>query len=190
MFNPFHPQPAPPAFGSHRVIPEKNASILSRLVFTWLSPLLSVGFTRPLEADDLWQLNDFNKSKRNADLIEEHFYRGFEVPKATINTPATATDGALEKESDEKDLKSPSLEQEKPALESKSKKDKKRKKPSLIKSIHATYFKHIWLAGLFKLTGDTLQTTSPLVNKALLNWLTVSFLFAKGGGAGQADSTS
>jgi ATP-binding cassette, subfamily C (CFTR/MRP), member 1 len=190
MFNPFRPQPAPPAFGSHTVIPERNASILSRLVFTWLSPLLSVGFTRPLEADDLWQLNDLNKSKRNADLIEEHFYRGFEVPKASFNISASATDGALEKgteESDEKGLKSQSLEQENPALESK---DKKKKKPSLIKSIHATYFKHIWLAGLFKLTGDTLQTTSPLVNKALLNWLTVSFLFAKGGGAGQADSTS
>lgn len=70
----------------------------------------------------------------------------------------------------------------------KPKESKKKKSPSLIRSIHAIHYKRIWLAGLFKLLGDTLQTTSPLVNKALLNWLTVSFLVAKGGGAGQADS--
>jgi ATP-binding cassette, subfamily C (CFTR/MRP), member 1 len=192
MYNPWHPPPAPPAFGSHTVIPERSASILSRLVFHWLSPLLSVGFTRPLEADDLWQLHDVNKATANADLVEEHFYRGFDVPKAT-STPTPGEDDTTEKETvegDEKDIKSTSPDPEL-GLKSKEKEDKKKKRPSLIRSIHAVYFKHIWLAGAFKLIGDTLQTTSPLVNKALLNWLTISFLHAKyGNNTGQAEGIS
>ena len=187
MYNPLHPPPAPPAFGSHTVIPERRANILSRLVFHWLSPLLSVGFTRPLQEDDLWQLHNLNKSRSNADSLETHFYRDFEVPKA-IDKPDSGIDTQGDTQGEKEDVEtkehsSTSIEEEK----AKSDPKVKQKKPSLVKSIHAVYWKRIWLAGIFKLFGDTLQTVSPLVNKALLNWLTIAFLAAKGGGAGQAD---
>lgn len=171
-YNPFHPPPAPPAFGSHTTIPERYSSIPSKLILAWLSPLLNVGFTRPLEVDDLWQLHEKNQSGSAADLLERHFYKDWEVKRAVDN------DGDIEKGAED------SQNPEKPAAKN------QKKKPSLVRSIHATYYRRIWLAGLFKLLGDTLQTTSPLVNKALLNWLTVAFLFAKGSGAGQADSGS
>ena len=66
--NPFDPPPAPPAFGSGKILPEKSSPlvfyqfkfstharidsvirILSRLIFHWLSPFLEAGFSRPLE---------------------------------------------------------------------------------------------------------------------------------------------
>eukprot|EP01116_Phalansterium_solitarium_P010898 TRINITY_DN263_c0_g2_i2.p1 TRINITY_DN263_c0_g2~~TRINITY_DN263_c0_g2_i2.p1 ORF type:complete len:1470 (+),score=645.31 TRINITY_DN263_c0_g2_i2:96-4505(+) len=36
--------------------PEKNAGFYSKLVFSWLNPLLALGFKRPLETSDLWEL--------------------------------------------------------------------------------------------------------------------------------------
>lgn len=133
--------------------------------------------------DDLWQLHEKNKSGEAADLLEQHFYKGWDVKRALNND-----ERVTEKEKGEAEG-SQSLdhsESEKPSSKKSEKSEKKA--PSLVRSIHATYYRRIWLSGLFKLLGDTLQTTSPLVNKALLNWLTVAFLFAKGTGAGQADS--
>lgn len=67
--NPFSPPPAPPAFGAGKVLPEhksyklslnlhrsslstdETTSPLSRLFFNWLTPFLSVGFSRPLEKE-------------------------------------------------------------------------------------------------------------------------------------------
>jgi hypothetical protein len=66
-----HPAPAPPGFGGKDVVPEARAScvytcasaqqpayapaclgrLISKLVMQWLSPLLNVGFTRPLKKD-------------------------------------------------------------------------------------------------------------------------------------------
>ncbi|KAG7123699.1 Oligomycin resistance ATP-dependent permease YOR1 like protein [Verticillium longisporum] len=34
--------------------PEENASIISQLLFTWLGPLLTTGYKRPLEYEDIW----------------------------------------------------------------------------------------------------------------------------------------
>ena len=71
----WHPTPRPPAFGKGKIIPETLAGCVcgvwrvwtllilnysihilfdrpwSRLVLSWLSPLIMVGFTRPLEKD-------------------------------------------------------------------------------------------------------------------------------------------
>jgi ATP-binding cassette, subfamily C (CFTR/MRP), member 1 len=51
MHNPWHPPPAPAAFGEGKVVAEVHASPLSKLVFSWLAPFLSVGFSRPLEKE-------------------------------------------------------------------------------------------------------------------------------------------
>jgi hypothetical protein len=74
MHNPFHPPPAPPAFGQGKVLPEEQSSLLSKLVFQWLGPFLEVGFSRPLEKDDFWELpTSWLTSKITAE-VEETFY--------------------------------------------------------------------------------------------------------------------
>jgi ATP-binding cassette, subfamily C (CFTR/MRP), member 1 len=42
---------------------------------------------------------------------------------------------------------------------------------SLAKALHATFWQRWWACGIARLISDTLKTTSPLVNKALLEWL-------------------
>ncbi|KAF4584938.1 hypothetical protein EYR40_001764 [Pleurotus pulmonarius] len=46
---------------------------------------------------------------------------------------------------------------------------------SLFKSLHTAFFYRWWIAGIFYLSADTLRTTTPLVTKVLLNWLTESY---------------
>lgn len=42
--------------------PEKNTSLLSMLTFWWINDLLSTGYARDLKRDDLWEIDDAEKS--------------------------------------------------------------------------------------------------------------------------------
>jgi len=46
-----HPAPAAKGFGGGVESPDARASILSKVTFWWLGPMLRVGWTRPLEED-------------------------------------------------------------------------------------------------------------------------------------------
>ncbi|CAL1711021.1 unnamed protein product [Somion occarium] len=48
---------------------------------------------------------------------------------------------------------------------------------SLVKALHRTFFWRWWGAGALKLFSDTLKTTTPLLNKVLLTWLTNSYIY-------------
>lgn len=45
----WHPAPAPPDFGKGKTLPDAHANVLRIITFSWLTPLLSVGWSRPLE---------------------------------------------------------------------------------------------------------------------------------------------
>lgn len=48
---------------------------------------------------------------------------------------------------------------------------------SLAKALHRTFFLRWWTAGFLKLVADTLKTTTPLVNKVILTWLTEAYIY-------------
>jgi len=50
---------------------------------------------------------------------------------------------------------------------------------SLFRAIHHTFFTRIWVGGALKLFSDTLKTTTPLVTKVLLAWLTESYIYVR-----------
>ncbi|TDL20293.1 multidrug resistance-associated ABC transporter [Rickenella mellea] len=207
--NPFsfwHPPPAPPGFGKDKVLPQEEASLLSKLVFHWLGPFLSVGFTRPLEKDDLWQLPTPRLTRTLTDAIQTNFFARVEPEKrphflrnasssSSSDSAASPTLSPTSSTREERDVegqipdtkegKDPSEGKEGvkgktvPVEGEKNVKGKKEKKydASLVKAIHTTFFYRIWTAGIFKLVADTLKTTTPLVNKALLAWLTDAYIF-------------
>lgn len=55
--------------------PEASAGFFSLLLFSWVAPLLSLGYARPLEAPDLYKLQDQHASIRIANLVLESFKR-------------------------------------------------------------------------------------------------------------------
>ncbi|KAI0008057.1 P-loop containing nucleoside triphosphate hydrolase protein [Xylariaceae sp. FL0662B] len=50
--------------------PETTAGVLSRLTFSWITPLITVGNRRRLENDDIWLVNP----KRSVNILTEIFY--------------------------------------------------------------------------------------------------------------------
>ncbi|KAJ3518977.1 hypothetical protein NMY22_g13415 [Coprinellus aureogranulatus] len=189
--NPFYPPPAPPGFGKGKVLPEhKTYNPLSRLFFNWLTPFLSVGFSRPLEKDDFWTLPDDILAANIVDNLEKNFYARCSPEKRPLHLKdrlrkedEIEDSGSTHGDLPEKDFKEEKAEHEHEADEKKAAQSKKskKKKPkyteNLFAAVHQTFFRNIWVGGILRLISDTLKTTTPLVNKVLLQWLTDSYVF-------------
>ncbi|WVW81052.1 hypothetical protein I302_103043 [Kwoniella bestiolae CBS 10118] len=66
----YRPVSATPGIYGTEPFPEKNANILSRIVFHWVTPIMRAGYSRPLEADDLWTLTSDLECKNIADRLQ------------------------------------------------------------------------------------------------------------------------
>ena len=64
-----------PIYDASRMIPEASAGFFSLLWFSWITPILVLGYARPLEARDLYKLQDDRASARIANIILESFER-------------------------------------------------------------------------------------------------------------------
>lgn len=56
--------------GKEQICPERQANIFSRLVFSWMTPLMKQGFKRPVVEADIWKLDSWDQT--------EHLYRKFQ----------------------------------------------------------------------------------------------------------------
>ncbi|KXN89182.1 Multidrug resistance-associated protein 1 [Leucoagaricus sp. SymC.cos] len=180
--NPFRPGPAPPDFGTGKIIPETTAPLLSRLVFEWITPFLGVGFSRPLEKEDFWELPKQNLTGSITDRVESNFYA--RCP------PSKRPHLAL------KPMDSPASDSATPPSTDRQKNLKPVYDESLFKAMVKTFAFRVSLAGILKLCSgkclspsggnrflitlsDTLKTTTPLLNKVLLTWLTDSYAWVR-----------
>ncbi|EJD45474.1 cadmium ion transporter [Auricularia subglabra TFB-10046 SS5] len=150
----FHPEPAPPGFAQGRTIPEPQASIWSQTWFGWVFPLLRVGYTRPLQQDDLWQVNDFRRADHLGDILQAK-YAERKRKRALKRAAGAATPDAEKGQADE----------EKPEDES----------TSLVLALYSSLKGVIWVSGLLKLVADVLTVASPIVSEELLKWLTLAY---------------
>lgn len=57
--------------GGEHVCPERNASILSRTYFGWMTPLLQLGYKKPITEKDVWKLDTWDQTK----ILIEKFQR-------------------------------------------------------------------------------------------------------------------
>ncbi|KAH8982831.1 P-loop containing nucleoside triphosphate hydrolase protein [Lactarius akahatsu] len=157
-------------------IPEMTAGWFSLLTFGWMNGLMTLGYTRPLEASDLWKLQEHRSSEVIANAILSSFgarYRTVEeyntrLAKGKIKPPLrlrllSALWGHGEewfKQWVEKDG---------------------RKQPSLTLAINDSIKWWFWSGGILKVAGDTAQVTSPLVLKSLIKFATDSYVSRREG---------
>ncbi|KZP34073.1 multidrug resistance-associated ABC transporter, partial [Athelia psychrophila] len=199
MWNPLHPPPAPPAFGANTTVPQRTAGPLSQLVFHWLGPFLKVGFSRPLEKDDLWHLPPDRQTAALSAEVEGNFYARCppEQRPASYRAQTEAQDPKSEKEgassADPTNINADANEKEKedgnanttekqkgkgkmgnrtPKTFPKDAEGKTKYDSSLMHALHRTFFVDWWASGLLLFGSNILQTTSPLITKLLLSWLT------------------
>ncbi|KAG8867962.1 hypothetical protein FRC20_004408, partial [Serendipita sp. 405] len=169
------------------------------MTFGWLSSILIVGFSRPLEIDDLWELNERRKSSVLGPRLERNFYSRCPPEKRPRVFREQYEEGFTEQITvDEKQLgkEKPAREDsivdsaadpekgnpttEKPDEESEeAKKRKKQFDESLIYALEKTFRRRFWMGGIVQFIGDALSTTSPLVTKALLQFLVESYYHAR-----------
>ncbi|KAL7422108.1 hypothetical protein Q5752_002751 [Cryptotrichosporon argae] len=71
----YHPKPAEPGAFAGQPLPQRAANPLSRTFFLWVAPIMRVGYTRPLQPDDLWDLTDDLQCQTNADALEQQFLK-------------------------------------------------------------------------------------------------------------------
>lgn len=76
-----NPPPPKASIEDATLIPEATAGWFSLLTFEWLTPLLSLGYARPLEASDLYKLQD----DRSAAYIADKIMASFEARRTRAN---------------------------------------------------------------------------------------------------------
>ncbi|CAK7199523.1 hypothetical protein SEUCBS139899_002203 [Sporothrix eucalyptigena] len=128
------------------VTPEARAGILSMLTFNWLGTLLRTGYSRPLQADDLYDLSDNCLAVDHAERLEKAWAARLEANSkrkpagrwlawrpfwARRNSNATV----------------------------------------LALALNDVCFKRFWIGGLLRMLGDSTQMLSPLLIRFFINVL-------------------
>ncbi|WWC65416.1 uncharacterized protein I303_108034 [Kwoniella dejecticola CBS 10117] len=66
----YRPLPAHQGVYGRDPLPDDKAKFLSRVVFQWVTPIMRAGYSRPLEAEDLWALTSDLECKTIADRLQ------------------------------------------------------------------------------------------------------------------------
>ncbi|KJA16429.1 hypothetical protein HYPSUDRAFT_207024 [Hypholoma sublateritium FD-334 SS-4] len=163
--------PPPPArsLDDPLLIPEATANFFSLVTFQWITPLLDLGYARPLEAPDLWKLQSDRGAAIVADKITASFTRRL---KEADEYNKKLANGEIKP-----GLKGIwwSIRGNGAAKEREWRQKTGRKKASLAWALNDSVAWWFWSAGLLKVVGDTAQVTSPLVVNAIIKFATESY---------------
>ncbi|KAF9484380.1 ABC protein [Pholiota conissans] len=167
--------PAPPAsLDDAKEIPLTTASWLSILTYVWISPMMTLGYQRTLQATDLWKLDE----SHTAEVLSAKFDDAWEERRAK----AQAWNYDLEK-----GLINPNIWtrflwllyslaagrnylRRRAALEKQWRQHDGRKQPSIALALNDTLGVFFWVGGLFKVFGDTCQLLGPVLIRVIINF--------------------
>ena len=140
-------------------IPEATAPWWSILTFGWITPLMSLGYARPLEATDLYKLQDHRASRVIADKIVASFERRQAV--------AAEYNERLAKGEISPGLRGVwwSIRGNREQREKQWRQKDGRKRASLALALNDSIKWWFWLGGVLKLVADVSQVCSPLLVK-------------------------
>lgn len=163
----YPPPPAPLSLDEAKMTPEISANWFSFLYFNWVSPMMALGDARPLEATDLWRMDDKRSAGRLAGILSQKYEE--RKAKAEEYNRALA------------DPRTPLPWRQRliyPLLPHREKREhdyrtkKGQKKPSLAMALLDVFGLWFWLAGFMKMFGDVAMACSPLLIRALIRWST------------------
>ncbi|KIY65390.1 hypothetical protein CYLTODRAFT_492364 [Cylindrobasidium torrendii FP15055 ss-10] len=158
--------------------PEVSANWFSQATFNWVTPLLSLGYARPLEPTDLYKL----PPQEAAAVIGQKIVDSFEQRQLAANAYNTRLlSGEIQPTMFQKvhwTVRGSRADREKQWRE----KDGQRR-ASLTWSINDSVKWMFWSGGFFKILADTSSSMSPLVAKAIIRFATESYAAGKNGDA-------
>ncbi|KAJ3509959.1 hypothetical protein NLJ89_g4941 [Agrocybe chaxingu] len=172
---PFASRKAPPLHkvgldGEPPMIPEASANFFSLLTFQWMTPLMSLGYARPLKESDLYRLQDSSSASHIGDVIVQSFERRRKTAEE-YNERLTSGQVSPSKWK----VLCWSLLGNSEAREKYWRNVDGKKYPSLVLAMNDSVKYRFWSAGILKLFADTLTITSPLLVQAIVNFASNSY---------------
>ncbi|PVG03230.1 P-loop containing nucleoside triphosphate hydrolase protein [Serendipita vermifera] len=164
---------APPPSGTLEDAPiskETTSSFFTQLYFAWVTPLMTLGYTRPLEAVDLWKLSEDRSAEVIGKAIAESFQRRHEAAEA-YNKRLDA--GEIKPAMHKRILWTVRGDYDKRLNNWKAKDG--RRKASLTLAMNDAVFWWFWIGGILKLVADVGQMTSPLLVKEIIKFAQKSY---------------
>ena len=159
LFVPSEIPPPKASLDDADLIPEVNASWYDILSFGWITPLMSLGYARPLEASDLYKLQDHRASAVIAERITKSFERR-QKEAAEYNERLASGEIGPGLKGVWWSLRGVRAEREKQWREKDG-----RKRASLVWAMNDSIKWWFWFGGLLKLIADVSQVTTPLLVK-------------------------
>ncbi|KAA0052500.1 ABC transporter C family member 12-like [Cucumis melo var. makuwa] len=67
--------------GSEHVYPERHAKIFSRIYFGWMTPLMKLGYRKPLAEKDIWRLDVWDQTETLIRRFQRYWDAEVQIPK-------------------------------------------------------------------------------------------------------------
>ncbi|KAF2975269.1 hypothetical protein EK904_009142 [Melospiza melodia maxima] len=171
--------------------PQVTASFLSSITFEWYTSMVVKGYRKPLEIEDVWELNDKDKTKVLYTAFEKNMKTAMQKARAELEKRKRKK-RRQEGDPDHGNSMSKARSQDILVLEEKQPKKKKKKKGDnkdsgppkdyprgwLMKSLGKTFRQNLLLAVAFKLVHDALVFVSPQLLKLLIAFVSDEDAFA------------
>ncbi|KAJ7116426.1 P-loop containing nucleoside triphosphate hydrolase protein [Mycena epipterygia] len=168
------PPPPPDSLDDAEIIPIVSASLFSKLTYTWITPIMVLGYQRTLQATDLWKVGPeqeagYLSEKLDAAWIRrvnaaEEWNAGLESGqvKPPVFTRFRWSVKALAGGFGYRDRRA--------ALEKQWREVDGRKQASLAWAMNDILGHLFWIGGVYKVFGDTAQLMGPILVKAIINF--------------------
>ncbi|KIK67839.1 hypothetical protein GYMLUDRAFT_216120 [Collybiopsis luxurians FD-317 M1] len=167
------PPPPPESLDDAQVIPIVNASLLSKLTYTWVTPIMALGYQRTLQVSDLWKMDDSMGAARLSEQLDSAWARRvqeanewnlkLELGEITPRIPQRIYWSV-------KALVSGNYKEHRIALEKHWREVGGKREASLAWSLNEVFGHLFWIGGVIKVCGDTCQMMGPLLVKAIINF--------------------
>ncbi|KAF5334268.1 hypothetical protein D9758_015549 [Tetrapyrgos nigripes] len=167
------PEPPRASLNDAPIIPVVGASLLSKLTYTWVSPLMTLGYQRTLQASDLWKMHETFESGYLSESLDAAWTR--RVRKANEwNTRLSSGEikpGLWKRVSwSFRAVRGGNYRDKRRELEQHWRDVEGRREPSLAWALNDVFAQMFWIGGAFKVFGDTCQLMGPLLVKAIINF--------------------
>ncbi|KAJ6466582.1 ABC protein [Mycena vitilis] len=168
------PPPPPDSLDDAKIIPIVSASLLSQLTYTWITPIMTLGYQRTLQATDLWKVGPEQEAGYLSDKLEAAWTRRVNVAEewnAGLDdgriSPPLSTSVVLSIKALAGGIQ---YRQRRAMLEKKWREVDGRKEASLAWALNDVLGHLFWIGGASKVLGDTAQLMGPILVKAIINF--------------------
>ncbi|KAJ7039618.1 ABC protein [Mycena alexandri] len=168
------PPPPPDSLDDAKIIPIVSASLLSQLTYTWITPMMVLGYQRTLQATDLWKVGPEQEAGYLSEKLDAAWLRRVEaaaewnadLDAGRVGPPVlTRFVWSIKALAGGTEYRNRCAASEKRWREVDG-----RKQASLAWAMNDVFGHLFWYGGAFKVLGDTAQLMGPILVKAIINF--------------------